>query len=175
MEEVDPFNFIDSDSIDEELEEPIKNPKPIRFRPQVPHFVTLGPEEPLTDSQVDIANRNVELSYDIQGVDEKYVVLEGDEDFGLVETHSTVRQGSVVEPSVSYYLVTPEQNLFYDGSSYFKTPVRRPWDAYQRAPELYQQAKRLDDQGFESALELRENQQPSNPTVPPPEDSVFGE
>jgi len=171
-------SFIDEESIEEELEDAIRNPFVARFRPEPPEYVIVDADSPISHAEVDLVNENVELRYRTQRREEKYVVVAGNSDVGLVETHALISNRGAKTSSVSYYLVTDEQNFFHDGYSYEETPITRPRHAHEKAMDLYEKAKELDSYDFQPASLLHEQEETSGrtlPEVPLPENDSMAE
>lgn len=173
VENVDPFSFIGRDSIDDELEKAIRDPFSINFRPTTPkEWIEISSEDtPFNSINVDVVNTNVEVRYAVQEEEEKYITVAQEDGVSIVESHAVISplpDSDQTLTTPSYYLVTDEEELFYDSEGYIESPIRRPREVASYAPSLLRRAEKLDSYGFEPASELQEDYA-STRTVPPPQ------
>ena len=175
-EYLDPFDYIETEKISEGLEAAIENPWAFNYRSNDPDRFTFPPEDELVRSAtVDFANNNVEVQYNPQSEEEKYVVVVTQGRVGLVESHTNVPTGDSTENVVRYHLLTPETDLVYDGDGYTESFNDLPRKSAHRAPELMEKAEELErlEDASESVLEPSEEDKDSKTVPPPPEDPLF--
>lgn len=177
-EYIDPFDHIPEQNINEKLEIALDDPFAVNFRSNNSDEIGVKTEDRLIRSaRVDRANQNVEVQYNPQSVEEKYVVVMKGIGVGIVESHANIPTGEYSSAtSVNYHVVTPEHGLIYDGRGYTETLNSLPRQAAQKAPELLEKAESLGEAGFQPASELETNSEEiSKPSyVPPPsKDMLF--
>lgn len=174
-EKVDPFDFVDRDSIDEELEEAIDEPLTTDFLLKQPE--SIDTDDPvILDASADPVNGTVEIHYHLQAPEEKYRVIARNEEVGLMESRVLTKPGDdICLLSKAYYLVTSETTLVHNDNGYTETGLQRPRDAYQTATELYHQAQLLNN--HDQLLDPHSTDpdiSPSTREVPPPKkDELF--
>lgn len=176
-EYLDPFDYVETDEISKGLEAAIEDPWSFNYRSNDPDRFTFPPKDHLVRSAtVDFANNNVEVQYNPQSEEEKYVVVVTQGRIGLVESHTNVPSGENTENIVRYHLLTPEVDLVYDGDGYTESLNDLPRNAAHRAPELIERASELEklDSKDESLLEPSEKGQDIK-TVPPPRKDPMSE
>jgi len=175
-EYLDPFDYVEPEEISEDLEAAIENPWAFNYRSNDPDRLKFPPKDELVRSAtVDFANNNIEVQYNPQSVEEKYVVVVTQGRIGLVESHTNVPSGDTTETAVRYHLLTPENDLVYDGNGYTESSNNLPRKAAHRAPDLLEKAEELErlEATSESVLEPSEEKQDSSTVPPPRKDSVF--
>lgn len=172
-EYVDPFDYLEPDQIGENLEVAIEDPYSVNFRSNRPDKLNFPPEDELIRSATaDFANNNVEVQFNPQSIEEKYVVLAYQQEIGIVESHTKVpvaKRRSEIQ--IAYHLLTPEANLRYDGQGYTEPLNNLPRQAACKAPELFEKAKELDELDSSSASNTRlssQNESSGRSYVPPP-------
>lgn len=175
---LDPLDYVPEQYVNEQLETALEDPFAVNFRSNRAEEVGVSTEDPLIRSaRVDRANRNVEIQYNPQSVEEKYVVLMKGAGLGIVESHANIPTGEYSSATtVSYHVVTPEIGLMYDGQGYVETANRLPRQAARKAPELLEKAEELAEAGFSTASELEPSDEEvrKTRTVPPPhKDPLF--
>ncbi len=125
---------------DRDVVEMLERPENYDFRPQKEEFVDVDPGNPwIREASVDISNRNVEVSFNMQSAREKYVRVFSDEDFALVESHGEYTVEGRSGKSVLYYMVSGDDVFLFsdDWEKYFNP---RPREVALEAEELYEKA-----------------------------------
>lgn len=169
---LDPFDYVPEQYVSEELEMVLEDPFSVNFRSQRTDEVGVNAEDRfIRSARVDRSNQNVEIQYNPQSVEEKYVVVMKATGLGIVESHANIPTGEYSSTTtIMYHVVTPEVGLLYDGNGYFETSNELPRQAARKAPELLKRAEELGDAGFSTASELEPSQEEvtETRTVPPP-------
>lgn len=174
-EYIDPFDYVENEKISEDLESAIEDPWSFNYRSNDPDRITFPPEDELVRSAtVDLANNNVEVQYNPQSVEEKYVVVVTQGRIGMVESHTNVPSGDNTENVVRYHLLTPEIDLVSDGDGYTESPNKLPRNAAYRAPELLEKAKEFEEleDASEEVLEPSPEDEGSTKVPPPRKDPL---
>lgn len=169
---LDPFDYIESENIDEKLEIALAAPDLPNFRSNDPNVVDFSPEDQLiTHVGADLANRNVAVQYEHHNEEEKYVVIMKRVGLAMVESHTDIDAGSDSETVTRYHVVTPEIGLVYDGKGYTEARNDLPREAAIKAPELLERAEEIDsNEDSGDLLEPSEDfSEENSSTVPPPE------
>lgn len=175
---LDPLDYVPEQHVSEELEIALEDPFSVNFRSHKSDEVGVYAEDPLIRSaRVDRANRNVEIQYNPQSVEEKYLVVMKAPGLGIVESHANIPTGEYSSTTtIMYHVVTPEVGLMYDGDGYFETANELPRQAAKKAPELLEKAEQLGEADFSAASELEPSkaEEAETRTVPPPrKDPLF--
>ena len=174
---LDPFDYIPDRLVNEKLETALEDPHEVNFRSNPNESVSFEPEDPLIRNvNADMANRNLEVQYNPQSVEEKYVVVMKAVGLAIVESHANIPIGDYSsKTTVNYHVVTPELGLFYDGDGYVQTRNELPRDAAKKAPELLERAHELDELSPDDSkvLEPAETDTGPDPVPPPAKDRVF--
>lgn len=177
-EHVNPFDYIPEQSYSKNLEIALEDPSNINYRSNPDDKVEVKPEDPsIMFAEVDRANRNVDIQYDLQKMDEKYVVVMKGTGVGIIESLKYSSSSMSGQPeTVLYHVVTPDMNLMYDDEGYVESLNDFPRQAAQKAPELLEKAEELGESGSKPASELepsKEQTPPTRPIPPPQKDPLF--
>lgn len=177
-EYIDPLDYIPERNIDEKLKLVLEDPFEVNFRSNASEEIEFEPEDPLIrNTRVDTSNRNVEVQYNSQSVEEKYIVVMKGVGLGIVESHANIPSGEHSSTTtVNYHIVTPELDLMYDGQGYFETRNELPRNAAKKAPEFLEKANEILELDFSTAAELEGPSGGKKSSVPPPDkDPLFDE
>lgn len=174
---VDIFDYVSKEDISSSLNMALEDPFSVNFRSKDSDKIGVIPEDQLIRStRVDRANQNVEIQYNPQSVEEKYIVVMKGRDLAIVESHANIPAGKYSSvTTVNYHVVTPDKDLFYDGQGYKETINRLPRESARKAPELLEKAKNLGKSGFRPASELEPSAEEPSKIVPPPQKDRFSD
>lgn len=174
-EYIDPFDYLDPENIDEELEMFLDDPSSVEFRPNTDEEIEMEElEDPsIRFARADIANDTVLIKYDFQDLGERYVVLTVDEETALVESRAKISTGEYSTTNDNYHIATPETCLMYDGDGYSETVSDLPRQAARKAPELLEKAEEIGEPSPKSVAEVYEKEPVRDPVPPPPKDPIF--
>jgi hypothetical protein len=164
---VNPFELLED--VSPNLEKVLEDPFSVNFRGKEEDLIELYPEHlSFRQATVDIANQNVELKTNKQRETEGYNTLIYGEGIALVESKAEIRIDDRAAISTTYYLVTDDKTLMYNGENWEDIYNPTPRDAASLAPKLYQKA-------LEYTPNSEETERKQNTTVPPPEQGDFTE